>query len=52
MRKTGDSPGGDCQGVFAGGDVVTGAATVTLAIRAGQDAAREMNEYILRKEIK
>lgn len=35
-------------GVFAGGDVVTGAATVTLAIKAGQDAAYEMNEYLLR----
>lgn len=36
-------------GVFAGGDVVTGAATVTLAIKAGQDAAREMNIYLSRK---
>lgn len=36
-------------GVFAGGDVVTGAATVTLAIKAGQDAAIKMNEYIIKR---
>ncbi|MBP5427518.1 MAG: NADPH-dependent glutamate synthase [Clostridiales bacterium] len=37
------------EGVFAGGDVVSGAATVTLAIKAGQDAANKMNEYIIKK---
>ncbi len=33
-------------GVFAGGDVVTGAATVILAMGAGKKAARAINEYL------
>ncbi len=33
-------------GVFAGGDVVTGAATVILAMGAGKTAARSIREYI------
>lgn len=33
-------------GVFAGGDVVTGAATVILAMGAGQKAARAIREYL------
>ncbi len=33
-------------GVFAGGDVVTGAATVILAMGAGQKAARAIHEYV------
>ena len=33
-------------GVFAGGDIVTGAATVILAMGAGKQAARAMLEYI------
>jgi len=33
-------------GVFAGGDVVTGAATVILAMGAGKEAAIEMDKYI------
>ena len=33
-------------GVYAGGDAVTGAATVILAMGAGKDAARAMDEYI------
>ncbi|MFW6319225.1 MAG: NADPH-dependent glutamate synthase [Bacillota bacterium] len=33
-------------GVFAGGDVVTGAATVILAMGAGKDAAHHMHEYL------
>ncbi|XFA98894.1 NADPH-dependent glutamate synthase [Candidatus Izemoplasma sp. B36] len=33
-------------GVFAGGDVVTGAATVILAMGAGKDAAIQMDKYI------
>jgi len=37
------------EGVFAGGDVVTGAATVILAMGAGKAAANAMNEYIQRK---
>nr|HPJ24073.1 FAD-dependent oxidoreductase [Bacillota bacterium] len=33
-------------GVFAGGDVVSGAATVILAMGAGKEAAIEMDQYI------
>lgn len=36
-------------GVFAGGDAVTGAATVILAMGAGKDAAAAMDEYIKKK---
>ena len=34
------------QGVYAGGDAVTGAATVILAMGAGKAAAKAMNEYL------
>ena len=34
------------KGVFAGGDIVTGAATVILAMGAGRKAARSINEYL------
>lgn len=34
------------KGVFAGGDVVTGAATVILAMGAGRKAAKAIDEYI------
>lgn len=37
-------------GVFAGGDIVTGAATVILAMGAGKKAARAIDEYIKEKE--
>ncbi len=37
-------------GVFAGGDVVTGAATVILAMGAGKDAAHHMHEYLQTKQ--
>ncbi|NSW82869.1 MAG: NADPH-dependent glutamate synthase [Syntrophothermus sp.] len=36
-------------GVFAGGDIVTGAATVILAMGAGKRAARAIHEYIQSK---
>lgn len=36
-------------GVFAGGDAVTGAATVILAMGAGRKAAKAINEYIQAK---
>lgn len=36
-------------GIFAGGDAVTGAATVILAMGAGKDAAKAMDEYIMSK---
>jgi glutamate synthase (NADPH/NADH) small chain len=36
-------------GVFAGGDIVTGAATVILAMGAGKKAARAIHEYLQSK---
>ncbi len=39
-------------GVFAGGDIVTGAATVILAMGAGKIAAKEIDEYITDKTAK
>ncbi len=38
------------EGVFAGGDIVTGAATVIEAMGAGKSAAREIDDYIKSKE--
>ncbi len=37
------------KGVFAGGDIVTGAATVIQAMGAGKKAARAINEYLSSK---
>ncbi len=37
------------QGVFAGGDIVTGAATVISAMGAGLKAARAIDEYLARR---
>ena len=37
-------------GVFAGGDAVTGAATVILAMGAGKKAAKAIDEYLKNKE--
>jgi glutamate synthase (NADPH/NADH) small chain len=37
------------EGVFAGGDAVSGAATVILAMEAGKTAARSIDEYIQSK---
>ena len=37
------------QGVYAGGDAVTGAATVILAMGAGKSAAKAIDEYISKK---
>lgn len=37
-------------GVFAGGDAVSGAATVILAMGAGREAAATMDEYLKRKQ--
>ncbi|MEG1935504.1 MAG: dihydropyrimidine dehydrogenase, partial [Rikenellaceae bacterium] len=34
------------EGVFAGGDTVTGAATVILAMGAGRKAAKAIDKYI------
>ncbi|WKZ16200.1 MAG: bifunctional dihydroorotate dehydrogenase B NAD binding subunit/NADPH-dependent glutamate synthase [Candidatus Jettenia caeni] len=38
------------EGVFAGGDIVTGAATVILAMGAGKKAAKAIDEYIRSKK--
>ena len=38
------------EGVFAGGDAVTGAATVILAMGAGKAAAKGIDAYIKGKE--
>ncbi|MBQ3118932.1 MAG: FAD-dependent oxidoreductase, partial [Clostridia bacterium] len=37
-------------GVYAGGDAVTGAATVILAMGAGKTAAAAIDEYIMSKK--
>lgn len=37
------------QGVYAGGDAVTGAATVILAMGAGKNAARAIDEYLSKR---
>ena len=37
------------EGVYAGGDAVTGAATVILAMGAGKHAAKSIDEYIQSK---
>ena len=37
------------KGVFAGGDAVTGAATVILAMEAGRAGARGIDEYLSAK---
>lgn len=39
------------KGVFAGGDIVTGGATVILAMGAGRTAAKAINEYIQNPEV-
>ena len=38
------------EGVFAGGDIVTGAATVILAMGAGRRAAKAIDEYVKAKK--
>ena len=38
------------EGVYAGGDIVTGAATVILAMGAGKDAAAAIDKYIRAKK--
>ena len=37
-------------GVWAGGDAVTGAATVILAMGAGKSAAQAIDEYLKNKD--
>ena len=38
------------EGVYAGGDAVTGAATVILAMGAGKDAAKAIDEKLMGRE--
>jgi len=40
------------EGVFAGGDIVTGAATVILAMGAGKKAAVAIDNYVMGRELK
>ena len=37
------------EGIFAGGDAVTGAATVILAMGAGRKAAKAIDDYLKNK---
>jgi glutamate synthase (NADPH/NADH) small chain len=38
------------EGVYAGGDIVTGSATVISAMGAGRKAAKAMHEYLMSKK--
>lgn len=49
MKKTGKTTK---EGVFAGGDIVTGAATVILAMGADKKAAKAIDEYLIEKRNK
>lgn len=40
------------KGVYAGGDAVTGAATVILAMGAGRSAAQAIDKYLKAKQLK
>jgi len=40
-----------CPGVWAGGDIVTGSATVILAMGAGRQAAQDISAYLAGKEV-
>ncbi len=44
-----DVPKTSLDGVYAGGDIVTGAATVILAMGAGKEAAKAIDEYLKKK---
>ena len=46
IEANGESQRTSRQGVFAGGDIVTGAATVILAMGAGRRAAESIHEYL------
>ena len=38
------------EGVYAGGDIVTGSATVILAMGAGRNSSKAIHEYLMKKE--
>lgn len=44
-----DSGATSCAGIYAGGDAATGAATVILAMGAGKNSAKAINEYLKNK---
>jgi glutamate synthase (NADPH/NADH) small chain len=44
-----ETMGTTLEGVYAGGDVVSGAATVISAMGAGKKAARAIHEYVMKK---
>ncbi len=46
IEANGESQRTSRKGVFAGGDIVTGAATVILAMGAGRRAAKSIHEYL------
>jgi len=48
--KTDEEGQTNIPGVFAGGDIATGAATVILAMGAGKKAARSINKYLKQKK--
>lgn len=50
IETDGDDGATNIPGVYAGGDNVTGAATVILAMGAGKDAAKAMDAYIKNKQ--
>jgi glutamate synthase (NADPH/NADH) small chain len=51
--ETDDDGRTNIPGLFAGGDIATGAATVILAMGAGKRSARAMDKYLkLKKELK
>lgn len=47
--KVGDDCMTSIKGVFAGGDITSGAATVILAMGAGKEAAKAVDEYVRKK---
>jgi len=47
--ETDENGATSCSGVWAGGDIVTGSATVILAMGAGRVAARDMHRYLCEK---
>jgi len=46
IEVDGESQRTSCKSVFAGGDIVTGGATVILAMGAGRRAAKSIHEYL------
>jgi len=46
ITADGDTQRTSRKGVFAGGDIVTGSATVILAMGAGRRAAKSIHEYL------